>query len=434
MVKKVGRPKSDLVLTDEQRTALEDLYYGEYRSAIGMRPLWEALRDHPRQKAALQTDRKQKQAWIPWLSFKKWYNSQEVAQLMRRAPTVSETRAGMPKELVPFAKIEADCIDMGELAYGGKRYILNIVDVITGFSVQQTWRGGLNNRQTSRVVRELIDTIRKWRGSWPRQTELRTDNGTADFGAEFKETVEQYEPLISVTHGVPHRPNSQAAVESSNRTLRGVLRRLMRSKGLPQKQWPNHLVEAGYIMNTRPVERIGRVSPAEALNAFYGDTDEDRQTVANVIQAIKDSVNARRGPATQQKPYSVGDSVRLVNAQYMKASLRGNVSKMGPRWSVTVYTILRRRQPGAGAPHEYKISDGSNVWHQHELLMRIPGSEAPPDAATRDRGEYEIEKILDYDRQTKRYLVLYTGYAWPEFQSAADVPANLRQAWHNDHP
>ena len=229
----------------------------------------------------------------------------------------------MPKELVPFAKLEADCIDMGELAYGGQRYILNIVDVITGFSVQQTWRGGLNNRQTSRIVKELIDTIRKWRGSWPRQTELRTDNGTADFGAEFQQEVEEYESLINVAHGVPHRPNSQAAVESSNRTLRGVLRRLMRSKGLPQKQWPNHLVEAGYIMNTRPVERIGWISPAIALNSFYGDTDENRETVAKVIDAIKDSVNARRGPATQQKPYSVGDSVRLANAQYMKASLRG---------------------------------------------------------------------------------------------------------------
>lgn len=61
------------------------------------------------------------------------------------------------------------------LLNGGKRYILNIVDVVTGFSVQQTWRGGLNNRQTSRIVKELIDTIRKWRGAWPRQTELRTD-------------------------------------------------------------------------------------------------------------------------------------------------------------------------------------------------------------------------------------------------------------------
>ena len=432
--RKVGRPKSDLVLTGEQRTALEDLYYGQFRSGIGMRALWEALRDHPMQKAALQTDRKQKKAWIPWLSFKNWYNSQEVAQLTRRAPTMSETRAGMPKEVVPFAKLEADVVDMGDLAYGGKRYILNIVDVVTGFSVQQTWRGGLNNRQTSRVVQEFIDVIRKWRGSWPRRTELRTDNGTADFGEEFKDSVEQYEPKITVTHGVPHRPNSQAAVESSNRTLRGVLRRLLRSKGLPQKQWPNHLVEAGYIMNTRPVERLGWISPADALNAFYGYTDEDRQTVADVIQAIKDSVNARRGPATQQKPYDVGDAVRLVNAQYMKASLRGNVSKMGPRWSITVYTILRRRQPGPGAPHEYKISDGSNVWHQHELLMRIPASEAPPDAATRDRDEYEIEQILDYDRRKKQYLVLYTGYAWPEFESAANVPADLRQAWHNANP
>ena len=77
---------------------------------------------------------------------------------------------------------------------------------------------------------EIVDAIRQWQGAWPRETVLLTDNGAADFGQEFTDTVEAYEPLITVKHGVKNRPNSQGAVESSNRTVRGVLRRLLQSR------------------------------------------------------------------------------------------------------------------------------------------------------------------------------------------------------------
>ena len=154
------RKKADRRLDDEQRKALEQLYYTEFRAGIGMRALWglwAALRDHPRQKAALEA---KQPGWIPWRTFKQWYNSQAVAQIMRRAPTVSQTRAGMPNELDALAQMQADVIDMGELEHNGYRYILNIVDLVTGYSVLQTWRGGLNNRQTSRVVKEFVDVVR----------------------------------------------------------------------------------------------------------------------------------------------------------------------------------------------------------------------------------------------------------------------------------
>ena len=61
--------------------------------------------------------------------------------------------------------------------------------------------------------------------------------------------------------------------------------------------------------------------------------------------------------------------------------------------------------------------------------MKLPGVEKPPDAATADRDDYEIEKVLDYNAQTRKYLVLYTGYWKPEWQSANMVPANLRAAF-----
>jgi hypothetical protein len=435
-----GRPKKDRTLNAEQRQVLEQLYYTEFRSGIGMRALWERLKDHPRQKAetlANGTDSKgrPKKSWINWRDFKQWYNSQETAQLTRRAPTVSQTRSGVPPpgEMFALAHLQADLIDMGELATGRKRYIMNIVDVVTGFSFLQTWDGNVNNRQTTRVMEEIIDAVRKWLGAWPRRTELLTDNGTADFGAQFKASVEAYEPLISVVHGVPNRPNSQGAVESSNRTIRGVLRRLLRSKGLEQDQWANHLVEAGYILNTRPNSKTGWVSPADAMTAFFGTSDEDEALQIKVHNAIMKTANARRGPGSRRtdKPLKMRQRVRLANDEYMKTakSLRGNALKQGPRWSETVYQITQVNVPGPGAPTQYKINDGTGKWHPHELLMKIDAVEAPPDAATADRDEYAIEKILDYNPRTRKYLVLYTGYWSPEWQSPARVPANLRTAF-----
>ena len=174
-----GRPKKDRSLNDKQRDVLESLYYTEFRSGIGMRALWEALRDNPLQKAALDTGGA---AFIPWRDFKLWYNSQETAQLMRRAPTVSQTRSGVPPpgQLYALAHLQSDLIDMGELASNNKRYIMNTVDVVTGYSFLQTWNGGINNRQTSRVMTEIVDAIRQWQGAWPRETVLLTDNGSAD--------------------------------------------------------------------------------------------------------------------------------------------------------------------------------------------------------------------------------------------------------------
>ena len=83
-----GRPKKDRTLDAEQRQVLEELYYTEFRSGIGMRALWERLKEHPRQKAetlANGTDSKDrpKKSWINGQDLKQWYNSQETAQLTR---------------------------------------------------------------------------------------------------------------------------------------------------------------------------------------------------------------------------------------------------------------------------------------------------------------------------------------------------------------
>jgi hypothetical protein len=66
--------------------------------------------------------------------------------------------------------------------------------------------------------------------------------------------------------------------------------------------------------------------------------------------------------------------------------------------------------------------------------MKIDAVEEPPDAATANREDYEIEKVLDYNPRTRKYLVLYTGYWSPEWQAANMVPADLRTAFRAANP
>jgi hypothetical protein len=157
-------------------------------------------------------------------------------------------------------------------------------------------------------------------------------------------------------------------------------------------------VEAGFILNSRPSERLGWVSPADAFNAFLGNSEEDDKLATKVHNSIYKIVQARRGPGskTGENQYKIGDQVRLASDEYMKTakSLRGNDMKFGPVWSEDVYRITQKNRPGANAPLQYKISDGTGKWHPHEMLMKLPGVEKPPDAATADRDDYEIEKVL----------------------------------------
>ena len=157
-----------------------------------------------------------------------------------------------------------------------------------------------------------------------------------------------------------------------------------------------------------------------------------------VQKAIRSTANARRGPGSRStdKPLKRGQNVRLADDAYMKTakSLRGNVAKQGPRWSETVYQVTTVNVPGPNAPTQYKINDGTGKWHPHELLMKIDAVEEPPDAATDDREDYQIEKILEYNPRTRKYLVLYTGYWSPEWQSANMVPADLRTAFRAANP
>ena len=90
---------ASLGLTQQQLDALNELFWTRNRGAIGVRQLWEQLRDHPQQKAALAAS-DGREGWISWRQLRRWYALWEAPQLMRRAPAVSKTRGALPRALV----------------------------------------------------------------------------------------------------------------------------------------------------------------------------------------------------------------------------------------------------------------------------------------------------------------------------------------------
>ena len=91
----VGR----LGLTTQQLDALTEVFWTRNRGAIGVRQLYEQLRDHPQQIAAMEASGG-KEGWLSWRDVRQWYAIWAPPQTMRRAPAVSQTRAVLPKTLV----------------------------------------------------------------------------------------------------------------------------------------------------------------------------------------------------------------------------------------------------------------------------------------------------------------------------------------------
>ena len=61
-------------LEKEQRQALQDLFYRQHKGSVGVRALWELLKQDPRQIKELERTNN-KFGWINWRDLRTWYNA-----------------------------------------------------------------------------------------------------------------------------------------------------------------------------------------------------------------------------------------------------------------------------------------------------------------------------------------------------------------------
>jgi hypothetical protein len=296
-------------LDKEQTEALSDLFYRQHKGSIGVRALFELLKQDPRQIAELERTNN-KFGWINWRSLRAWYNGQESVQLHRRAKPKSKTLVNVPREdtLQPFAIMQLDTIEMAQgvrntdpaytpndtsdnmrdkrgLPSGGKRKVFHLIDLATNDSFLGA-SDVLAQDSAIAVYSEFLYAIYEHFGRWPvEETVISTDDGK-EHKSKFRHAMENLLVPGSTTETLPIKikvnrafsVNDQAVVEGAN----GVFRRLAKryAENTKSKRNPNAnylgfwygkggeiLRELNFLMNTRPVSSLGYQTPADVLKA-----------------------------------------------------------------------------------------------------------------------------------------------------------------------
>ena len=71
-------------LPKDKTEFLDEIFYGKFRSGIGLRALWQALNDTDKQREFMANNNGS--GWVSFSDLRAYYLQQEVTQLMRNAP------------------------------------------------------------------------------------------------------------------------------------------------------------------------------------------------------------------------------------------------------------------------------------------------------------------------------------------------------------
>ena len=348
----------DRTLTNWQEERLVDVYYRQNKGALGIAALWNALNrnDDPREPA----DRD----GLTYKTVKAWYDDQMLPNLRRNQPSMSKSKARKPRmaSFQPLRYMQLDLISMIGFRDRDKRYVWNLVDESTRYSVQDA----IANKTAAtcaRVFKSFMVVIKERFGQWPvPKSTLRVDNGQ-EFGQQFEQAVlveiRQVFPNdpfeLEIVRGASNVANDQSIIELTNGQWRQTMKTYLYSTQQPKNAWYGHLPgqQGGYginmrevnsLLNSRKQASLGNQSAADVWGASMalvngdpgigaGDYEVDEAIIDTAYNAQLARAEARRGPsAATTKPFEEGDSVRRFNMRWKKAALKSNDMKMSQEY------------------------------------------------------------------------------------------------------
>ena len=398
-------------LSEEQQRLLEDTFYRQHKGTLGVRALWEILKDTDEQKKALNSGKKLTEGFLTWRDVRAWHAAQETVQKHARANKRSKTLVNLPtdEQMQPFVRFQIDTIVMAQgnnkkdddaawrpgqsltdtkdkrgLPDNGMRVIYHLIDLFTGYSFLAA--APKNNQDNAiKSVQEFIEAIRLQYGDgeWPggKPFTIYGDDGE-EYQSKFQEEVKGYEPLARLVRNPAGNPNADAVVEGANGVFRRIAKRYAentKSKRSGNKSYLSYwfgskkgeiLQEINALMNNRPVSSLGYLTPASVLQAAMAPnpSDEDKDIVAKATSAKQGTARARRS-ASHITAYKKGSKVRRISDQYIKsAGMRGNVMKQAPQWGEL--QKITKVQARAGVMPRYQLNN-KDEWVSHDRLNAV---------------------------------------------------------------
>lgn len=336
----------ELPLDSEQLALLKEIYY-QKGLKYGLRKLFELVNSLAEERQVAHLFRAQ---------VEKWLKNQEAYQLHKKADhKISETKSITAKK---FGHLQIDTLVMGNMAFNGYHYIVNIIDVYSRYA----WSIPMKTITAEKVhakLSELFATMKE------KPRIIQVDNG-----GEYSKHVSGVQYIVNKAHS----PNSNALVESYNGTIRKVISSNWNS-GL--RNWVALLdgIVEGY---NRTRHRIIKTSPYEVY----------------VNGAVIDSPVEQKRTTVAGAQLKVGDRVRLRQDTKGKSIQKGQ-----PTWSTSVYTIVKVRPAKGDVLEQYKLasSDGSQLKGLYNItyLQKIEGTDETPKIGNLGTGMIKRQEISE---------------------------------------
>jgi len=292
-----------------------------------------------------------------------WLRKQELHGVFTAGPAMAYQKT--IQRIVtkkPFTRLCMDLVDMGTKEIDGYKWLLNVIDTFTKYA----WSKPLRDKEGGTVVEALGDVLSDMHEEFGiKPLMIQSDNGSEFKSKEMKQFLEQKE--IRQVFSLPHKPQSNGAVERFNGTLERMLNMVRYQDGNPH--WPEYLDKIMNNYNNTYQDSIKK-TPLEVVNAFVKHNDfrgtyEQLQKRSNVDRPLSKA---------DERLYKVGDKVR-IRIELTKRS--------GRNWSRKHFEIIKRTISKYGPGYArtmYRIKDGETG----EVLPRL----------------YQNDQLLLYDQPT----------------------------------
>ena len=316
---------------------------------------------------------------------------------------------------MPWDHVQVDLIGSLPTADSGATYILNVVDVCTGYSVLRS----INNKNMEIVAREL------WK--------IFTDYGTpkiiqSDNGTEF---VNKLLGAMTKLYGIEHRlitaynAHADGLVERKNKDVEQILRKYLEGAFGAWDDWlPMVQIAVNDAINQRTKSAPFSLMFGRKFNGFrdFGDVKSIRnwdKVFADVVgswkmfreailpgifkrtMSFKNKQERRLNSRKQKIPFKSGDFVMAID------------HTRGSKWEPVYEGPFEVVKQNSGGAYTLKNAMGDEIpWNYTiEMLKGIPKVRSE---SNNDEEHFEVEKIVDHQLEGVngwKYLVKWKGYS-----------------------
>ena len=283
-----------------------------------------------------------------------WLEKQEVHSVFKAGPALAKQRSIQRiVSKAPFNRWCMDLVDFGTKESDGMKWVLNVVDTFSKYA----WSRAMPNKDGETVVKHLTEILNEAKtkfGDNAKPHVIQSDNGSEFISGKMDKLLK--DRGIKQIFSLPHKPQSNGAVERFNGTMERMINQIRYQDG--DTHWPKYLAKVIANYNDSYQDSI-KTTPMSVMEKYT--KGEDLKPTFDQLEKRRLTMNPSLGKP-DAKLYQVGEKVRMRLDLDKRAGrnwsrdfftiVKVSKSKYGPQYSRTLYKLQAKN--GEVLPNVYQ--------------------------------------------------------------------------------